>query len=52
MPVRSDPPPYRPDIDPIGVRNGHSIRDHLFPLVLGGDCSILVDLIADSFGPL
>jgi arginase len=52
------PPPYVPDIDPtIKVRNAQSIRrfslllaqeikktinDKYFPLVLGGDCSILL----------
>jgi arginase len=55
---RVDPPPYSPEIDPAsGVRNGATIpaysaalADRLvellgagaFPLVLGGDCSILL----------
>ena len=55
---RVDPPPYAPEIDPAtGVRNGTAIpgysvalADRLvellgsgaFPLVLGGDCSILL----------
>jgi arginase len=55
---RVDPPPYAPELDPVtGVRNGASIpgyslaladrvgellRDGAFPLVLGGDCSILL----------
>ena len=55
---RIDPPPYAPELDPVtGVRNGASIpgysldladrvgellRDGAFPLVLGGDCSILL----------
>jgi arginase len=55
---RVDPPPYSPEIDPAtGVRNGTAIpgysvalADRLvellgsgaFPLVLGGDCSILL----------
>jgi arginase len=55
---RVDPPPYSPEIDPAtGVRNGAAIpaysaalADRLvallgagaFPLVLGGDCSILL----------
>jgi arginase len=55
---RVEPPPYRPDIDPAsGVRNGDTLpgytvalADRLvellhadaFPLVLGGDCSILL----------
>lgn len=55
---RVDPPPYSPEIDPAtGVRNGTTIpgysialadrlagllREGAFPLVLGGDCSILV----------
>jgi len=55
---RVDPPPYSPELDPVtGVRNGATIpgysvalADRLvelvrvgeFPLVLGGDCSILL----------
>jgi arginase len=55
---RVEPPPYRPDIDPAtGVRNGDTLpgysialadrlvellRAGAFPLVLGGDCSILL----------
>jgi arginase len=55
---RVEPPPYRPEIDPAtGVRNGDTmpgysvaLADRLqrlldtgaFPLVLGGDCSILL----------
>jgi arginase len=55
---RVEPPPYRPDIDPAsGVRNGDTlpgysvaladrlvglVRAGAFPLVLGGDCSILL----------
>jgi arginase len=55
---RVEPPPYRPDIDPAsGVRNGATLpgytvaladrlvallRSGAFPLVLGGDCSILL----------
>jgi arginase family enzyme len=55
---RVEPPPYRPDIDPAsGVRNGDTLpgytialadrlvellRAGTFPLVLGGDCSILL----------
>ena len=55
---RVEPPPYRPDIDPAsGVRNGATLpgytvaladrlvellRAGAFPLVLGGDCSILL----------
>jgi arginase len=57
------PPPYAPDIDPAtGVRNsqalgeyaialaervGHLLGEGSFPLVLGGDCSILLgDMLA------
>jgi arginase len=52
------PPPYAPDVDPAtGVRNGEALRSYsmdlagrieglvragYFPLVLGGDCGILV----------
>jgi arginase len=55
---RVDPPPYSPEVDPVtGVRNGATIpaysaaladrlvellQDGVFPLVLGGDCSILL----------
>lgn len=55
---RVDPPPYSPQLDPVtGVRNGATLpgysialadrlvellRDGAFPLVLGGDCSILL----------
>jgi arginase len=55
---RVEPPPYRPEIDPAsGVRNGDTLpgytvaladrlvellRSGAFPLVLGGDCSILL----------
>jgi arginase len=55
---RVEPPPYRPGIDPAsGVRNGDTLpgytialadrlvellRTGAFPLVLGGDCSILL----------
>jgi arginase len=55
---RVDPPPYSPEVDPVtGVRNGATLpgysialadrlvellRDGAFPLVLGGDCSILL----------
>jgi arginase len=55
---RVDPPPYSPEVDPAtGVRNGATIpgysialadrvvellRAGSFPLVLGGDCSILL----------
>jgi arginase len=55
---RVEPPPYRPEVDPAtGVRNGDTmpaysiaLADRLeelldagaFPLVLGGDCSILL----------
>jgi len=55
---RVEPPPYRPGIDPAsGVRNGDTlpgytialadrlvelVRAGAFPLVLGGDCSILL----------
>jgi arginase len=55
---RVEPPPYRPGIDPAsGVRNGDTLpgytialadklvellRAGAFPLVLGGDCSILL----------
>src|SRR5215218_4129928 len=55
---RVEPPPYRPEIDPAtGVRNGDTmpgysvaLADRLqrlldtgaFPLVLGGDCSVLL----------
>jgi arginase len=55
---RVEPPPYSPEIDPVtGVRNGAAIpgysvaladrleglvRAGSFPLVLGGDCSILL----------
>jgi arginase len=55
---RVEPPPYRPDLDPAsGVRNGDTLpgytialadrlvgllRGGAFPLVLGGDCSILL----------
>ena len=55
---RVEPPSYRPDIDPAsGVRNGDTlpgytvaladrlvelVRAGAFPLVLGGDCSILL----------
>ena len=55
---RIDPPPYSPDVDPAtGVRNGEALRAFSmalaeriesfvragsFPVVLGGDCGILV----------
>jgi arginase len=55
---RVEPPPYSFDLDPrLGVRNAGAIRDYsgrladaigaaldraAFPLVLGGDCSILI----------
>jgi arginase len=55
---RVEPPPYSFDLDPrLGVRNARAIRDYsgrladaigaaldraAFPLVLGGDCSILI----------
>ena len=55
---RVTPPPYSPDVDPVtGVLNGESLRafslelaqkvgsvvgDGSFPLVLGGDCGILI----------
>ena len=55
---RVDPPPYSPEVDPVtGVRSGATLpgystaladrvvellRDGAFPLVLGGDCSILL----------
>ena len=55
---RVDPPPYSPDVDPaMGIRSGGALRAYSidlaeriesfvhagsFPLVLGGDCGILV----------
>src|ERR687894_1604096 len=55
---RIDPPPYSADVDPVtGVRNGEAlrvfsinlaeriesfVRAGTFPVVLGGDCSILI----------
>ena len=55
---RIKPPPYRPKIDPAtGIRNAYAIRQYSlalgesveatlraghFPLVIGGDCSILI----------
>ena len=54
---RVDPPPYSPDVDSTGVRSGEALRAFsmelaraveafvhvaLFPVVLGGDCGILV----------
>ena len=63
---RIDPPPYSADVDPVtGVRNGEAlrvfsmnlaeriesfVRAGTFPVVLGGDCSILVLRRIGRFG--